>query len=81
MILQAITKNRVAAERRVMEMEQKVCSKILTLEEELADIRMEQTLPSKLCSIENDISNIRRELKVSILTEFSFPLYCSKFMH
>jgi len=46
-----------------MEMEQKVCSKILTLEEELADIRMERTLPSKLCSIENDISNIRSELK------------------
>ena len=64
-----------------MEMEQKVCSKILTLEEESADIRMERTLPSKLCSIENDISNIRSELKVSILTDFSFPLYCSKFMY
>ena len=32
-------------------------------------------------NIETDVSNIRRELKVSILTEFSFPLYCSKFMH
>lgn len=75
MMLQAITKNRVAAERTVMEMEHKVCSKILTLEEDLADLRNERTLPSKICSIEDDISHIRRDLKVSVLTVFSFPLY------
>jgi hypothetical protein len=63
MILQDITKNHVAVERAVMEMEHKVSSKILTLEEELADLRKEGTFPSKLCSIEDDISNIKRDFE------------------
>ena len=67
-ILEAVTKNRLSMEREVLQMEHRLCSKILTLEEQLAEHKMDGSLRTRLCSIEDGITDVRRDVKVWVRT-------------
>lgn len=63
-ILQAITKNQLLMERTILEVEHKLCSKILTLEEQLAEHKMDRSIHTRLSSVEDGIKDIRKDMKV-----------------
>jgi hypothetical protein len=63
-ILQCITKNRLVLQKTIMQVENRLYSKIVTLEETLADYRMQDAMHSRVTNLEDQVNNIRRDLKV-----------------
>lgn len=59
-------------ERTVLQVEHRLCSKILTLEEQLAEHRMDRGVHTRLCSLEDGIKDIKRDMKVCVLTNVYF---------
>ena len=55
-------------ERVVLQMEHRLCSKILILEEQFAEHKMDGALRTRLCSIEDGITDVRRDVKVWVRT-------------
>lgn len=51
-------------ERTILEVEHKLCSKILTLEEQLAEHKMDRSIHTRLSSVEDGIKDIRKDMKV-----------------
>ncbi|TVU13250.1 hypothetical protein EJB05_40786 [Eragrostis curvula] len=80
-ILQAITKNRIQNERTLMEVEHRLYSKILTVQEELAEYRTQDAIRTRLCAVEDAINNVLREMKdiKNALNTKATPFKCQNF--
>jgi hypothetical protein len=63
-ILQSITKNRLVVEKTIMQVENRLYSKIVNLEETLTDYRMQDAMCSRVTTLEDQVNDIRWDLKV-----------------
>uniref|UniRef100_A0A0E0BQ33 Ubiquitin-like protease family profile domain-containing protein n=1 Tax=Oryza glumipatula TaxID=40148 RepID=A0A0E0BQ33_9ORYZ len=61
LILQAMAKERLSFERAINDMEHKLLSKILTIQEELTEIKMHDNLPTRVSNLEADDYIITKE--------------------